>query len=249
VSGNQRPGLAVSGKFGLSAWIALLLGWIYKRPPTMPCRPTPAPQVSNSSSPVLQCLPLQSPPSLTLRRSPRSGPPLLLSLTSRVYLPLTLPQSQSTHSTRSPHCERTRVATTSTPQTFLLLMSTTCLLTRRRPQSQSHSPNTSSCSDSVRVSHSLPGTKRKLTPSFVVFPPFWIMGAWILWSPLQAPTCDGDAELAWMPEKTEAERKKIIEEIRTVEIKWALRCLWSILVLVLLGSIGGIAGWAILHSH
>lgn len=74
------------------------------------------------------------------------------------------------------------------------------------------------------------------------------MGAWILWSPLRAPSNESDAELAWMPEKTEAERQKIIENMRAAEVKWAYRCLWALLILILLGTIGGIAAWAINRS-
>ncbi|RDB26245.1 hypothetical protein Hypma_006426 [Hypsizygus marmoreus] len=81
-----------------------------------------------------------------------------------------------------------------------------------------------------------------------LFPPFWIMGAWILWSPLRAPNDSSDAELGWMPEKTPAERNKIIEEMRAVEVKWALRCLYALLMLVLLAALGGIAAWTLTRS-
>ncbi|KAF5379806.1 hypothetical protein D9615_005681 [Tricholomella constricta] len=80
-----------------------------------------------------------------------------------------------------------------------------------------------------------------------LFPPFWIMGAWILWSPLRAPSDETDPE-GWMPEKTEAERKRIIEEMRKVEVRWALRCLWALLIFVLLGAGAGIAAWAVMRS-
>ncbi|KAG6907282.1 hypothetical protein DXG01_009587 [Tephrocybe rancida] len=81
-----------------------------------------------------------------------------------------------------------------------------------------------------------------------LFPPFWIMGAWILWSPLRAPSSDSDVEGAWMADKSESERQRVIEEMRKTEVRWALRCLWALLVLILLGAIGGIAAWAVLRS-
>ncbi|GLB40141.1 hypothetical protein LshimejAT787_0800120 [Lyophyllum shimeji] len=82
-----------------------------------------------------------------------------------------------------------------------------------------------------------------------LFPPFWIMGAWILWSPLRAPSSDDtDMESGWMADKTEAERKRVIEEMRKAEVRWAMRCLWALLILVLLAVIGGIAAWAVLRS-
>ncbi|KAG6914988.1 hypothetical protein DXG01_014022 [Tephrocybe rancida] len=81
-----------------------------------------------------------------------------------------------------------------------------------------------------------------------LFPPFWIMGAWILWSPLRAPNSDSDTEGGWMADKSELERKRVIAEMRKTEVRWALRCLWALLILSLLGAIGVIAVWAVLHS-
>ncbi|KAG6848029.1 hypothetical protein H0H93_004068 [Arthromyces matolae] len=81
-----------------------------------------------------------------------------------------------------------------------------------------------------------------------LFPPFWIIGAWILWSPLRAPSSDSDAELAWMADKTEFERERVIADMRKAEVRWALRCLWALLILILLGAIAGIVIWAVLHS-
>ncbi|KAG5652180.1 hypothetical protein H0H81_005979 [Sphagnurus paluster] len=80
-----------------------------------------------------------------------------------------------------------------------------------------------------------------------LFPPFWIMGAWILWSPLRAPSDETDPE-AWMPEKTEAERKHILEGMRRVEVRWALRCLWAIVILSLVAIGAGVGAWAIMRS-
>ncbi|KAG6872245.1 hypothetical protein C0995_011594 [Termitomyces sp. Mi166 len=81
-----------------------------------------------------------------------------------------------------------------------------------------------------------------------LFPPFWILGAWILWSPLRAPSSDSDVEVAWMADKTESERQCVIGEMRRAEVRWALRCLWALLILILLGAVAGIATWAVLRS-
>ncbi|KAL0957050.1 hypothetical protein HGRIS_003150 [Hohenbuehelia grisea] len=70
-----------------------------------------------------------------------------------------------------------------------------------------------------------------------LFPPFWIIGALILTSKLQAPaepSPESDAELAWLPDKTTAERDAIVQHIRRVEVKWAKRSLIAILVLCIL---------------
>jgi len=82
----------------------------------------------------------------------------------------------------------------------------------------------------------------------VVFPPFWIMGALILLSPLRPPSAATDAEAAWLPEKTEAEREQIIAQMRRVEVKWAMRCLLALIVFILLGAVAGVAAWATLRS-
>jgi hypothetical protein len=84
--------------------------------------------------------------------------------------------------------------------------------------------------------------------SMTVFPLFWIFGAFILVSPLrEPPTSTTDSVPAWMPEKTEDERKEIIAALREVELKWAKRCLWAILILTILAVSGGLAAWAVLR--
>ncbi|KAL1739102.1 hypothetical protein HDZ31DRAFT_69291 [Schizophyllum fasciatum] len=84
-----------------------------------------------------------------------------------------------------------------------------------------------------------------------LFPLFWIIGACILLTPLSAPAApsDEDVEAAWMPEKTEEERARIVAHIRSVEVKWAKRCLFAFLTLIILGAIAGIAGWLILSRR
>ncbi|KAL4068457.1 hypothetical protein V8B97DRAFT_1972424 [Scleroderma yunnanense] len=67
-----------------------------------------------------------------------------------------------------------------------------------------------------------------------LFPPFWIMGALILLSPLNPPA---DFE----PTKSEAERRELVELIRKTELRWAKRSAWALLILIIsLGIICGI---------
>ena len=67
-------------------------------------------------------------------------------------------------------------------------------------------------------------------------------------SPLrEPPTNTTDSVPAWMPEKTEDERKEIIATLREVELKWAKRCLCAILILTALAVSGGLAAWAVLR--
>ncbi|KAJ7585248.1 hypothetical protein C8J56DRAFT_862868 [Mycena floridula] len=80
-----------------------------------------------------------------------------------------------------------------------------------------------------------------------LFPPFWILGAIILLSPLRAPADEPDLE--WLPEKTDAERQAVIQHLRKAELKWAWRCLLALVALVAFGFAAGISIWAILHSH
>jgi len=63
-----------------------------------------------------------------------------------------------------------------------------------------------------------------------VFPLFWLFGIAILFSPLTAPA---DFE----PTKSEAERQELVRIMREAEMKWAKRCGWALLVLLLAGGI------------
>jgi len=74
-----------------------------------------------------------------------------------------------------------------------------------------------------------------------LFPPFWIFGAFILFSPLREPPAASDSVPAWMPEKTEAERLQIIAEMRKVELKWARRSLYALLVTIVLATAAAVA--------
>ncbi|KAJ7086171.1 hypothetical protein B0H15DRAFT_782274 [Mycena belliarum] len=76
-----------------------------------------------------------------------------------------------------------------------------------------------------------------------IFPPFWLMGLFILLSPLRAPPA-ATPSAAWLPEKTDAERQVIIDRMRAAELKWARRCLYALLVFVLSVAIIAVAVWA-----
>jgi len=51
-----------------------------------------------------------------------------------------------------------------------------------------------------------------------------------------------------MPEKTEAERQQIIAEMRKVELKWARRSLFALLVTMVLAIAAGVAAWALMRT-
>ncbi|KAJ7574641.1 hypothetical protein C8J56DRAFT_802681 [Mycena floridula] len=78
-----------------------------------------------------------------------------------------------------------------------------------------------------------------------LFPPFWILGAIILLSPLRAPSPSSDLE--WLPEKTEAERQAVISRLRKTEKKWAWRCLLALSTLLAFALAAGFTIWAMTH--
>jgi hypothetical protein len=80
----------------------------------------------------------------------------------------------------------------------------------------------------------------------LVFPPFWVMGALILLSPLRQP--ESNPSSVWLPEKTESERREIIQKMRATEVKWAKRCLVAFSILSLLIVVGTLAIWGVLRS-
>jgi hypothetical protein len=85
-----------------------------------------------------------------------------------------------------------------------------------------------------------------------LFPLFWILGAFILVLPLRAPPARAEeygTPGAWLPEKTEAERQAIIDRMRSVELKWAKRCLYALFTLLVVLFIVGLAAWMVLRSH
>ncbi|TFK66904.1 hypothetical protein BDN72DRAFT_771426 [Pluteus cervinus] len=77
------------------------------------------------------------------------------------------------------------------------------------------------------------------------FPPFWILGVFILFTPLRIPDAVVDpisgALIPWLPGKTEAERQQTLLEIRRAELKWAKRSLYAILSLVFIATIVGLS--------
>ncbi|THU99189.1 hypothetical protein K435DRAFT_752097 [Dendrothele bispora CBS 962.96] len=83
-----------------------------------------------------------------------------------------------------------------------------------------------------------------------LFPPFWILGAFILLSPLRAPEAASDESrpASWLPEKTEAERQAIIDHMRKAELKWAWRCLWALLIVSFFCVAAGVTIYMVLKS-
>ncbi|KAJ3758196.1 hypothetical protein EV360DRAFT_94799 [Lentinula raphanica] len=81
-----------------------------------------------------------------------------------------------------------------------------------------------------------------------LFPPFWIMGALILLTPLRAPEPSSSSTLpvAWLPEKTPAEKQQIISRLRSAEIKWAWRCLIALCILLVAVAVIVTITWGIL---
>lgn len=75
------------------------------------------------------------------------------------------------------------------------------------------------------------------------------MGVIILLSPLRAPT-PANTPGAWLPEKTDAERQLIIKRMRTVELKWARRCLYALLALIhiVIAVVIGVITWHALKN-
>ncbi|KAK0205460.1 hypothetical protein DFS33DRAFT_1328509 [Desarmillaria ectypa] len=76
-----------------------------------------------------------------------------------------------------------------------------------------------------------------------LFPPFWIMGAFILFSPLHEPSSSPSD--AWLPDKTDAEKQLIISRLRKAEVKWARRSLFALVLLLVIGAGIGLAVWAV----
>ncbi|KAJ4480014.1 hypothetical protein J3R30DRAFT_3288342 [Lentinula aciculospora] len=79
-----------------------------------------------------------------------------------------------------------------------------------------------------------------------LFPPFWIIGALILLSPLRQP--ESTPSSVWLPEKTESEREEIIQKMRKAEVRWAKRCSIALCILLLLVVVGALAVWAVLRA-
>lgn len=72
------------------------------------------------------------------------------------------------------------------------------------------------------------------------FPPFWVLGAFILFLPLEAPA---DFE----PTKSEDERQELVRIMRDAEVKWAKKSAWALLIFlamvgIMVGAIIGVLG-------
>ncbi|KAF5392347.1 hypothetical protein D9757_001443 [Collybiopsis confluens] len=80
-----------------------------------------------------------------------------------------------------------------------------------------------------------------------LFPPFWIIGACILASPLRQPESTTPSSV-WLPEKTEDERKEIIQKMRKTEVKWATRCLIAFCIFIALAVGAALTVWGVLRS-
>lgn len=63
-----------------------------------------------------------------------------------------------------------------------------------------------------------------------VLPLFWVVGAFILFSTLQAP-------VEWETTKSQEERTLLLKELRRVEVKWARRCLIALSIFLSLAAI------------
>ena len=70
------------------------------------------------------------------------------------------------------------------------------------------------------------------------------MGLFILYSPLRSPPLS-EAAGDWLPEKTDVEQQLVVDRIRRAELKWARRCLYATLSLVLIALAAGMTAWAL----
>ncbi|KAG8219062.1 hypothetical protein J3R82DRAFT_4818 [Butyriboletus roseoflavus] len=74
-----------------------------------------------------------------------------------------------------------------------------------------------------------------------LFPPFWILGAIFLISPL---TVLADFE----PSKSGMERQQLAQIIRDAELRWAKRCAWALFALLVLAGVVTAITFAVLYS-
>jgi hypothetical protein len=73
------------------------------------------------------------------------------------------------------------------------------------------------------------------------FFPLWILGAIVLFLPLRAPkdnTC-------WLISKTAAEKETLIKRVRMAEVRWARRCLFALVSLLMVVALIGLGIWTI----
>ncbi|KAF8999224.1 hypothetical protein BDZ89DRAFT_1082823 [Hymenopellis radicata] len=81
-----------------------------------------------------------------------------------------------------------------------------------------------------------------------LFPPFWILGMFILSSPLRAPPATDAAGEEWLPDKTDAEKQIVLDRIRRAELKWGRRCLVAFVAFTLI-LVAGFSTWAALCGY
>ncbi|KAF8909135.1 hypothetical protein CPB85DRAFT_1222176 [Mucidula mucida] len=81
-----------------------------------------------------------------------------------------------------------------------------------------------------------------------LFPPFWILGMFILSSPLRAPPATDVADEEWLPDKTDAEKQIVLDKIRRAELKWGRRCLIAFVAFTLI-VIAAFSVWAALCGY
>lgn len=136
------------------------------------------------------------------------------------------------------------------PQSLTHMISRHRLTPKRRtrpptPPSQSHrlSRCTSSNTDFVRPIP-LVLCARTLIVLVLVFPFFWLAGAFILVNPLQLPTADEN----WEPGKTEEEKAALLDLLRKTELKWARRCLAAVALLIVAICAGVLVGVLAMRS-
>ncbi|EJD51926.1 hypothetical protein AURDEDRAFT_111484 [Auricularia subglabra TFB-10046 SS5] len=93
------------------------------------------------------------------------------------------------------------------------------------------------------VSHEPSTIARELFKYGFMFPPFWVIGACIMFSELKEPS------FGW-EEKTENEKRLLLESTRVTELKWAKRCLLAFFTLILIiGVAVGLALAVITTRH
>lgn len=111
----------------------------------------------------------------------------------------------------------------------------------RRPASKNPLPLrcTFSNTDFVSLDRAYFHTSHLYTIS--VFPPFWFIGSFILFTPLRAPE---GRELT----KTMGEGLDWISSMRKIELKWARRCLIASVVLLVLVLVITVAVWRVVNA-
>lgn len=154
------------------------------------------------------------------------------------------PVNESFRATRT-----TTVANDSRHDVRLTTMSTTANLTGRgqgqdTPPPYPHTHHRYSISTNTNIEHDLPAYNEALTTEPItlaqhlfkfgfLFPPLWLLGLIILFSPITTPS-------DFYAQKPEPERAELARVMRRAEVKWAKRCAWALGVFVFV--VGAIVG-------